>query len=27
VIWFHLIFSAKVRGERKNSSKKFVPTF
>ena len=27
VIWFHLIFSAKVRGERKQSSKKFVPTF
>jgi hypothetical protein len=27
VIWFHLIFSAKVRGERKNSSKKLVPTF
>ena len=27
VIWFHLIFSAKVRGERKKLSKKFVPTF
>ena len=30
VIWFHfihLILSAKVRGERKNSSKKLVPTF